>query len=396
MRKLLSIFGNSKLLAFSVILVVYFYYMLINFFTGDLSIMAVLCVFCLFAGGIPYLFQPLVQHNRLCRKVIPWFFWSLLMCLLYFNSLGQTASSVLWILAILCTYSLVNTQNDITLVIIFVTIICVMSLAFGAFTLNIGAFIDAAGLQDSQYDVNENIGVYILITLPIIALINLKILKWGLLIASTIVILLTARRTATICIVIILILCIIQELKASASQKGFIKKYLFPIILISGIIYGFYSLMTGDFAVAFERTIERFLEVKDDGGSGRSALYNDVWKAFTESNILEIIIGHGYHGVNRVTGHTASHNDFLQYLFDYGIIGLVFYCSLHIYLLKRLIHLFKYKNNLVYSYSISYCVFLFYSLLGNIIIYPQYFLTIPVYWGMAEKIITRDIQYVQI
>lgn len=390
MGKIFSVLQNYKLLAFCSVLFVYFYFMLQNFLTGSLSSIAIVCVFFMVVGSL-FCIKP-SQSNKLARTLTVWFFWSIFLCVIYFNSIGQTTSSILWISAFLCSYTLVNTRLDVKMIVLFASFICLVSLFYGATTLSIASFINVS-IGSDDYDVNENIGVYALITIPFIMLISNRIIKWLILIGIMIVILLSARRTATICFVLILILNIIKEFKTTTNKRGVFSRYILPIILIASVIYGIQMLLTGDFAIAFERTINRFLEIKDDGGSGRTAIYKVVLNSFYSSNILEMLFGHGYLGVNRVIGHTAAHNDFLEYLYDFGIIGFCFYSYLHVFFLKRIFLLYRKKNNLCYSYAASYCVFLLYGMFGNIIIYPQYFITLPVFWGTAEKLINRNIQY---
>lgn len=364
--------------------------MLQNFFTGSLSSIAIACVFIMIVSSLFCIKQAL--SNKFSRLLLVWFFWSLFLCLIHFNSVGQMTSSILWISAFFCSYTLVNKRSDVIMLVFTVSLICLVALFYGATTLNISSFINVA-IGNNEYDVNENIGIYALITIPFVMLLGNRIIKWLILIGIMIVVLLAARRTATICFVLILILNIIKELKSTSNNKNFFSKYIFPLVLIASVVYGIQMLLTGDFAIAFERTVNRFLEIKDDSGSGRTSIYKAVLNSFYDSNILEILFGHGYLGVNRIIGHTAAHNDFLEYLYDFGIIGLVFYTYLHLFFIRRVLMLNRRNNSLCYSYAASYCVFLSYGMFGNIIIYPQYFLTLPVFWGTAEKIINRNIQY---
>ena len=390
MGKIFSVLRNYKLFAFCSVLFIYFYFMLQNFLTGSLSSIAIVCVFFMVVGSLFCIKQ--AQSNKLAKKLTIWFFWSLFLCVIYYNSIGQTTSSILWISAFFCSYNLVNTRLDVKTVVFFSLLICLVALFYGVTTLNITSFINIS-LESGDYDVNENIGLYALITVPFIMLISNRIAKWLVLIGIMIVILLSARRTATICFIFILILNIIKEFKTATNNKGFFSRYILPILLIVSVIYGIQVLLTGDFAAAFERTINRFLEIKDDGGSGRTVIYKAVLESYSNSNILEMMFGHGYLGVNRVIGRTAAHNDFLEYLYDFGIVGLLFYTYLHIFFIRRILQLYRKNNSLCYSYAASYSVFLFYGMFGNIIIYPQYFITLPVFWGTAEKLINRNIQY---
>lgn len=392
-KKILSIFKNRSLLLFSVIIFFYFYYMLLNFYTAILSPIASVCVFCIIGGSVVVMKKTLISGNILLKRFVFWFFWSLIICVIYFNTIGQTTSSVLWISGFLCGYYLIKSSDDLAIISLCGVLVCLLAIYWGISTLNVGNYIAYINVKDGDYDVSENISVFILITMPLVMLFNNRVLKWFILILTMIVVLMTARRTATICFVFVLALNIIQELRTSNESKGLLKRRVLPILIVAGVAYVIQWLLTGNFADALERTLSRFGEIRDDNGSGRSLLYADVWRSLSESNFLEIVFGHGYLGVNRVIGHTAAHNDFLEYLYDFGLIGLVFLVSLHVYVIKQIIMLYRRRHWLSFSYAASYCIFFFYGMFGNIIIYPQYFLTIPVYWGVAEKILLLDIKH---
>lgn len=72
--------------------------------------------------------------------------------------------------------------------------------------------------------------------------------------------------------------------------------------------------------------IDRILEIKEDGGSGRNDIWSMVLVYYKNLRTHYQIIGRGYEGVSRYVmpqGKALSaHNDFLEILFDYGKIGL--------------------------------------------------------------------------
>ena len=60
------------------------------------------------------------------------------------------------------------------------------------------------------------------------------------------------------------------------------------------------------------------------GGTGRVDIWRDKWAAFSSSSsMLNIILGYGYEGGRRLGGGYAFHNDFLAFLVEYGIVGLI-------------------------------------------------------------------------
>ena len=71
---------------------------------------------------------------------------------------------------------------------------------------------------------------------------------------------------------------------------------------------------------------DRFSKLSTDGGSGRDVIWAITLQAFNVSNLREKIWGHGFQSVYyrlRPGGFSRfSHNSYIEYLYDYGIIGL--------------------------------------------------------------------------
>ena len=390
MMSIIRSLKNIKLSVFVLFVILYFYFMINNFFTDVLSPIAVLAVLIIvIMGGLQIVVNKGVLYSKFLISLSFWMFWCLLMSLLYFTSFGQLSSSILWVCALFCSFSFVKNDGDVNLIVFGGVCVCIYALYLGVITMDIGNYIKLT--VSSDFDQNENVAIFPLITVPLIMLIDKKIIKWGLLLLILIVILLTARRTAALCIIFIFIVNIVQEFKKNRNTSKS-KRYIYTIVIVGVVIYTIYNMLTGTFAELFENLLLRFNSIGNDEGSGRMPIYRSVWNGFLQGNLGEYLIGHGYLGVDRVIHHTAAHNDFLEYLFDYGIIGAFFYVSLHIYFLKRIMFLYEIKSFFLYSYIVSYCIFFLYGMLGNIIIYPQYFLLLPIYWGIIEKYIMYNIK----
>ena len=71
-----------------------------------------------------------------------------------------------------------------------------------------------------------------------------------------------------------------------------------------------------------------------DSGSGRSQIWERGLSQFFQGNLFNIIFGYGYGGLTVITGlsyipaTTTMHNQFLQQLTCYGIVGLILYLLL--------------------------------------------------------------------
>lgn len=125
-----------------------------------------------------------------------------------------------------------------------------------------------------------------------------------------------------------------------------------------------------------DNLFRRFDNLKSDGGGNRDIIYEKLINEFKYSSSSEILFGHGYQSTRNVTGLLA-HNDTLQILFDFGVVGLVFY-FIFIFLLLKLV-ITKYKNrkqtNTLYAgYTATLFSFMFLTQ-TNCFIYSPYLLS---------------------
>ncbi len=85
--------------------------------------------------------------------------------------------------------------------------------------------------------------------------------------------------------------------------------------------------------IAFKNLIARQqLEIQGGYslGSGREIFWALVWNHFWDGDILQILLGHGYGSVQKLLDATygmaiGSHNGWLDYMYMFGLIGLVIY-----------------------------------------------------------------------
>ena len=96
------------------------------------------------------------------------------------------------------------------------------------------------------------------------------------------------------------------------------------------------------------------------------------------------MFGHGYDAVIKVhqIGYSA-HNDFLEVIYDFGIIAFILYLNLHFKLIGYIIRLFNAKNQLTAPLAVSYVLFLLGSLVAHIYIYIYYMIIFSVFWAFV-------------
>lgn len=131
---------------------------------------------------------------------------------------------------------------------------------------------------------------------------------------------------------------------------------------------------------------ERIQSIEEDNGSGRVNRYINVWELIRkEKSVDKILLGRGLRAVEVQMGTSRSaHNDFLEVLFDYGVIGLILYVMMHIALIRRIRFLSRIKSPVYEGYFMSYVIFFIMSMVSHLVIYPTYFIFLTSYWGAVE------------
>ena len=119
------------------------------------------------------------------------------------------------------------------------------------------------------------------------------------------------------------------------------KSLSFTIIIIGILVFVFLSLFV------FKSVINRFTEDSVTTGSGRTVIWRESLELFAHSDLTTLLFGGGsgfsYQICGKAFGRTieSPHNNYLEILYNYGVIGLTIFISL-------LIHWFKcYSKNIL-------------------------------------------------
>lgn len=158
------------------------------------------------------------------------------------------------------------------------------------------------------------------------------------------------------------------------------KKIIYFIVAIVALIVIFY-LVDNTLDNVFT---ERFLNIKDDGGSNRDQVWATTWQMIQQSDFAHLLFGHGFNTVlqNSPLGLSA-HNDFLESLYDFGICGSVFYILLHISLIKQVIRNIRLQNPDAAIMAFTYTFFFILSMISHVLIYP-WFAFMGLSWGLGS------------
>lgn len=190
------------------------------------------------------------------------------------------------------------------------------------------------------------------------------------------------KRGGTVAALLGLIVFYIVEYlpKGKGRHRGRFLSILSLGAIVFGLWYFVQSLLSLDNVVL----IDRFVSVENDDGSGRVLIWTEVLNSFESSGFLEKLFGHGYDSVRLyIPEHMSAHNDYLEVLFDFGIIAFIAYLGFIVMMFVHAYKLIKDNSPVASSFSSSIVFFTVLSFMSHVLIYPAYMILYCMYWGYA-------------
>lgn len=161
-----------------------------------------------------------------------------------------------------------------------------------------------------------NTGYYVLMAYPLVMMDRSRIKKIIASVLMVVIILLSMKRGGILCVALSFAIYVLL-----ATQTNIIKKTVVVAISI-GILYYIIPIVN-EYSNGTLQARYEFTQNEGDE-EGRASMYPTVWNAVWISDLPEIVFGHGHNAVvnkNIVQGLSA-HNDYLEFLYDYGLVGL--------------------------------------------------------------------------
>lgn len=282
------------------------------------------------------------------------------------NCIRQFVSMSLWIYVYLFTFTLFS-KYDLTKY--WDKIVIIETIYFSILFFYNYWVITSLGISFALIE------AYICIMmLPFILLVKKK--KNILIALLFIIAILSGKRTGTLALSLPIIYYIFTS---SRNLTGKIKA-IFTIIFIALLItlLGFIF-----FEEQFTNIIDRFQNIQEDKGSGRTDIFAQVIILFQNSLPTEKLFGHGYNTVIAQIGYSA-HNDFLEVIYDYGYLGFILYIAIYFSIIGRILSLkqLKLKRNIV---TVSFILFLIVSSTSHLILFPTSMLCLCSFWGIVDS-----------
>ena len=240
------------------------------------------------------------------------------------------------------------------------------------------------------YDVSKmgnHMIFYLLTLLPWLMILEKRVIRLACVLFVLVMSVIALKRSAMVVSIVCALIFMYREfMKGNESKLNAFLLSAIMIVSTAGLLLISNNISEGN-------AIERVESLEEDEGSGRIERYKEVLSLLRdEDDGGKLVFGHGYRTVEIMLGESSSaHNDFLEVLYDYGIIGLIIYALIHLCLIKRVVYLNRSESPYAEGYIMSYVVFFTMSMVSHLIIYPTYFIILTSYWGSIEgHLITID------
>ena len=218
---------------------------------------------------------------------------------------------------------------------------------------------------------------YVLFLLPILLLTPHKWLRYVGLVVTGLVLFSSFKRGGVISFVLGIVAYLF--VKEVLVERNFIRLLVFIIaIIVLCVILIFVDNAMGNIIS------ERILNISEDGGSGRDQVWLTTWDMICRSEFTQLIFGHGHNAVLKNSPlELSAHNDFLEMLFNYGIVCLVPYLALHVQLIKQIFADIKMHNKNASVMAFTYTIFFILSIISHVIVYP-WISYLVIFWGIIS------------
>lgn len=227
---------------------------------------------------------------------------------------------------------------------------------------------------------------YLLALFPVILLFSKN--KNLIIILTSIPVITSEKRTAFLAFFLSLIVYFLVQ---SIFKKNFnkrIKQFFYGLLIV------FFSLVILNVLESMFNVniISRLLNLSNDKGSGRADMYLFMLKEFDKSSFTDKLFGHGLNSsAIALVEHDDVHNDFIQILYEYGLIPFAFFMIFYFGLIgKTISSVIKRKKNSEYL-VLSILIFLFLSLFSVFIVDFTYSITAAFTLGIVLNLVNYEV-----
>lgn len=169
----------------------------------------------------------------------------------------------------------------------------------------------------------------------------------------------TSKRTGTISMLLALLAVVLVDnfYMKPMRAKLFLNNLIKTILILGGAIFLINEFLKYYNIPLFDRLLIMYT---DNSANGRTVIWENVISNFSNAGLKSKIIGFGYHAtqyiLNLQNRGIMAHNDFLEVMFDYGYIGIIFLIGLLVLMCLTLKRAFEIKSEILPAYLYLFIV----------------------------------------
>lgn len=218
---------------------------------------------------------------------------------------------------------------------------------------------------------------FIAYLMPVVLLLRSMILKASGLLLIFVIIVLSYKRMAIMAYLSsVLVYFYYLSLSDSKAKFSRIATVSLGAIMFIGVMAFSFRYMGAAFGLDWGTRMSDIAE-----GGGRL----DVWKgaiaAFTGQPAYWLF-GHGYLATQFASASLA-HNDFLEILYDYGLVGLILYVIFIVKIVSIFFEMKRLKYTHFAAYAVSLVWFAWGTMFSMLVMHPYWFLSLALFWGIT-------------
>jgi hypothetical protein len=300
--------------------------------------------------------------------------WIIIMpIIMYINgcSIGDTTLMVLWPILYESTYysCFCNKTFNVSLQHLYIIVALIGAFFFLQSRINISH--------------QSNTVYFCFLTLPWLLFGRKKRTQLWLLVLFTFIALLSLKRSMMLTSILIWMFYLLERVRQ--SRIAYVVTGTIVLLFVFSQIYDRIDESLGG------QLTQRVTREETDSGHDRLLLWELTIEMIQKSPTTKLIEGHGYGGVRKNSFvDISAHNDFLEVIYDYGLIIFFLYLCLWAHVLRRCYFLFRHKSPLFFPYSVTVSIFIIMSMVSQLLPYATYFNYLVMFWAMTEAYVKRQ------
>ncbi|MCE5187388.1 MAG: hypothetical protein LLF76_14810 [Planctomycetaceae bacterium] len=239
------------------------------------------------------------------------------------------------------------------------------------------AFYRMIGIH-ANLEMGMNAVFYITFAMPALLLVRSRLVKYCGLLFIFIAVLFSYKRSAVVSFVTAIPVYLYAVI--AVSKSGRFKKMI-PVLLgatfLLIVLFFLFNYVSEAVGLDWGGRME---SMTTDRGSGRLDRYIGYLGLLRSQSLYAWIMGNGY-AATAYTPHGSAHNDFIEILYDFGLVGAGFYLLFVVQLLKIFFQMKAYKYRHLDAYAVSLVIFFWGSMFSMLAIVPFWHLNLAFFWG---------------